>query len=190
MATNRPHDIDEAMHRRITTVIPYAAPDHSMRLRIWTSLLRTVARSAKENMKEDDSNDKRLLLSPDVDVTMLAMKYELTGGFIKNAILTAILSALSRQNGKTVSKDSYNQNLNDTVTQHLNMMKGGMDNGCIDTTTFAVDIHDTVLCQSDLVTGCKLQMRGAMNISPFEDKDIPDRCDCLIKGYSACICSI
>lgn len=92
----RPHDIDEAMHRRITTVIPYAAPDYSMRLRIWTSLLSTVASSAVDMpmnvnvngghdrgqngvLKADASLDGRLQLANDVDIASLAVKYELTG---------------------------------------------------------------------------------------------------------------
>ena len=39
----------------------------------------------------------QLKLSPDVDLAAIASKYELTGGFIKNAVLSALLSAISRQ---------------------------------------------------------------------------------------------
>lgn len=39
LATNRPYDIDEAMHRRITIVLEYREPDHLMRKKIWDTLL-------------------------------------------------------------------------------------------------------------------------------------------------------
>lgn len=39
---------------------------------------------------------KSLRLSSDVDVDSLAMKYELTGGFIKNAVISGLLFALHR----------------------------------------------------------------------------------------------
>lgn len=39
LATNLAHEIDEAMHRRITCVIEYRSPDHTMRRRIWENLL-------------------------------------------------------------------------------------------------------------------------------------------------------
>ena len=41
-----------------------------------------------------------LQLSSDVDIAALASKYELTGGFIKNAVLSALLSAISRSTDK------------------------------------------------------------------------------------------
>jgi hypothetical protein len=37
-------------------------------------------------------------LDENVDIKYLAVKYELSGGFIKNALLSAILSAISREN--------------------------------------------------------------------------------------------
>ncbi|PNH00617.1 hypothetical protein TSOC_013555, partial [Tetrabaena socialis] len=39
MATNRPHDIDEAMHRRITMAFEFRRPDHLQRLEIWRKQL-------------------------------------------------------------------------------------------------------------------------------------------------------
>lgn len=39
---------------------------------------------------------RRLQLAADVDVAGLAARYELTGGFIKNAVLSALLSAIGR----------------------------------------------------------------------------------------------
>lgn len=82
LATNRPYDLDEAMHRRITTVVEYRAPDHAMRKQIWTTLLETT----------------KIPVETDIDLDAIAVKYELTGGFIKNAVLSALLRAIARSN--------------------------------------------------------------------------------------------
>ena len=37
MATNRPFDLDEAMHRRITIALEFRQPDHLLRKAIWES---------------------------------------------------------------------------------------------------------------------------------------------------------
>eukprot|EP00026_Physarum_polycephalum_P001373 Phypoly_transcript_01374.p1 GENE.Phypoly_transcript_01374~~Phypoly_transcript_01374.p1 ORF type:complete len:556 (+),score=115.18 Phypoly_transcript_01374:1030-2697(+) len=79
LATNRPHDLDEAMHRRITLAIEFKKPDHLLRQEIWKSLL-----------------PKKIKLADDIDWKLLALKFELTGGFIKNAILSALSLAVSR----------------------------------------------------------------------------------------------
>ncbi|KAF0696031.1 Aste57867_13194 [Aphanomyces stellatus] len=79
LATNRPFDLDEAMHRRITAVFEYKAPDHIQRREIWRVLV----------------SDK-LKCDPNVDWEAIALKYELSGGFIKNAILSALLKAIGR----------------------------------------------------------------------------------------------
>ena len=46
LATNRPFDLDEAMHRRITAVYEYKPPDHLQRRRIWQLLARRVPAEA------------------------------------------------------------------------------------------------------------------------------------------------
>ncbi len=66
LATNRPFDLDEAMHRRITAVFEYKAPDHLQRREIWRVLL-------SDKLKTD----------PNIDWEAIALKYELSGGFIK-----------------------------------------------------------------------------------------------------------
>uniref|UniRef100_M4C0F6 AAA+ ATPase domain-containing protein n=1 Tax=Hyaloperonospora arabidopsidis (strain Emoy2) TaxID=559515 RepID=M4C0F6_HYAAE len=80
LATNRPFDLDEAMHRRITAVFEFKAPDHIQRRKIWDVLLLRGA----------------LQVEPSIDLDAIALKYELSGGFIKNAILSALLKAISR----------------------------------------------------------------------------------------------
>ena len=50
MATNRPYDLDEAMHRRIMIAIEFRQPDHLLRKAIWESHI-------PEQMKlADDAN--------------------------------------------------------------------------------------------------------------------------------------
>ena len=80
LATNRPADIDEAMHRRLTGVFELAAPNHKQRALIWTKLTAPAA----------------VPLAEDVDLEAIALKYELTGGFIRNAVLSALLRAVGR----------------------------------------------------------------------------------------------
>ncbi|KAI6657958.1 hypothetical protein LOD99_15675 [Oopsacas minuta] len=80
MATNRPYDLDEAMHRRITIALEFPKPDHILRKEIWGSHIPA-------SMK----------LADDVDLSELALRFELTGGFIKNSILSALSIAVSRE---------------------------------------------------------------------------------------------
>ncbi|CAL1132542.1 unnamed protein product [Cladocopium goreaui] len=81
LATNRPFDLDEAMYRRITSVFTFSKPDHLQRLEIWKLYTQTG-----------------VPLAPDIDWEKIAMKFALTGGYIKNAIVSALLLAISRNN--------------------------------------------------------------------------------------------
>lgn len=58
-----------------------------------------LANNSNSNSSSSDSVSG-LQLSSDVDIAALASKYELTGGFIKNAVLSALLSAISRSTDK------------------------------------------------------------------------------------------
>jgi SpoVK/Ycf46/Vps4 family AAA+-type ATPase len=197
MATNRPYEIDEAMHRRINMVLEFALPDFSMRKRIWDSILGSERVSASSTSattaaaaaasaavtsvqaalvpsaaspsvatsgtslavlpppqltssaattgsssfltaasgggKAGKAGSGSLPLAPDVNTSELALRYELTGGFIKNAVLSALLTALSR------------------------------------------DATAPLVSQADLICGCKLQMRGNLTERSFEDRVVPER---------------
>lgn len=85
LATNKPLDLDEAMHRRITSVYEFKAPDHCQRRMIWQSYASSS-----------------VPLHPDIPWDSIALKYELTGGFIKNAVLSALLRAVSRSSERPV----------------------------------------------------------------------------------------
>ncbi|RHY90810.1 hypothetical protein DYB37_007042 [Aphanomyces astaci] len=103
LATNRPFDLDEAMHRRITAVFEYKAPDHIQRREIWRVLV----------------SDK-LKCCPEIDWEAIALKYELSGGFIKNAILSALLKAIGRNSTDPVI------NHDDIVTGCALQMRGSL----------------------------------------------------------------
>jgi SpoVK/Ycf46/Vps4 family AAA+-type ATPase len=79
LATNHPFDLDEGMHRRITAVFDFKAPDHIPRRKIWQVL-------PNDSLKTVD----------DVDWDAVSLKYELISGSIKNAILSALLRTISR----------------------------------------------------------------------------------------------
>ena len=81
MATNLIGNIDAAFMRRITYVIHFPFPDAAMREEIYR---RTIPRQAP--------------LSEDIDWAFLAEKFELSGGHIKNIVLSAaFLAALEGQ---------------------------------------------------------------------------------------------
>ncbi|MCD8332642.1 MAG: ATP-binding protein, partial [Clostridiales bacterium] len=76
MATNLIGNIDAAFMRRITYVIHFPFPDAAMREEIYR---RTIPASAP--------------LEDDIDWTFLAEKFELSGGHIKNIVLSAAFLA-------------------------------------------------------------------------------------------------
>lgn len=77
LATNRPAEIDDALHRRISIVLEYAAPNAAQRRAIWATLTKKIATGP-------------------IDWDAIALKYELAGGFLKNALLSALLFAIHR----------------------------------------------------------------------------------------------
>lgn len=48
MATNRPYDLDEAMHRRIMIAIEFRQPDHLLRKAIWESHIPQAMQLAQD----------------------------------------------------------------------------------------------------------------------------------------------
>lgn len=79
MTTNRPEDLSPAMDRRITLKVPFQVPAPPLRRKIWELLL-----------------PKTIQLADDVDLDYLAKSYALAGGYIKNAVQTALNLALHR----------------------------------------------------------------------------------------------
>lgn len=93
-ATNLPEVLDEAFQRRVLVRLHFAEPDASNRAEIWRSLMPEQAPVAE-----------------DVDYELLGARYEITGGYIKNAILSAVATAVHRQEegeeGEGLIKMSY-----------------------------------------------------------------------------------
>jgi len=80
LATNRLQTLDEAMRRRIRKEIPFHRPGSRLRNQIWETHLPEGAE-----------------LGADVNLDVLADRYEGTGGLIKNAVLTAIDETADRE---------------------------------------------------------------------------------------------
>ncbi|KJE90794.1 hypothetical protein CAOG_02039 [Capsaspora owczarzaki ATCC 30864] len=79
MATNRPVDIDEAMHRRITLAIEFQPPTNKLREQIWKAHVPNTG-----------------VFDSSIDWHYLAAKYELVGGLIRNSVLSALSFAVAR----------------------------------------------------------------------------------------------
>lgn len=80
LATNRPFDLDEAMYRRISEVFEFKRPNYLERLEIWKIV------TSHDTIPCEES----------IDWESIALQYELTGGFIKNAVIAALLDAVGR----------------------------------------------------------------------------------------------
>jgi hypothetical protein len=76
LATNLGRNIDEAFARRMFDTIEFPLPEPPYRERIWRAMLATGAP-----------------LSSDVDVPFLSRHFELSGGNIRNVVLTAAFTA-------------------------------------------------------------------------------------------------
>lgn len=76
LASNYLQNIDEAFMRRINFIIKYPFPDQAHRLQIWNSLFPKTAP-----------------LDRDLDTSFLAEKLELTGGQIKNIVVSSAFLA-------------------------------------------------------------------------------------------------
>ncbi len=80
LATNMAQALDEALQRRTLASFHFGAPSPTARAEIWRKHLPA-----------------KLPLDADVDVEALARAFELTGGYIKNAVLAAVSHAVAEQ---------------------------------------------------------------------------------------------
>jgi SpoVK/Ycf46/Vps4 family AAA+-type ATPase len=76
LTTNLEGSIDEAFRRRLSARVAFPMPEAEERLRLWQALVPAKAAVAK-----------------DVDFETLAERYEMSGGYIRNAILRAAFLA-------------------------------------------------------------------------------------------------
>jgi len=145
LATNRANEIDEAMHRRITLAVEFTKPDHLLREQIWTG-----------------QRPPRLSLAADVDIPALARKYELTGGYIKNAWLAAIGFAVGRRNAASFPGSSGDDDDDGPEAKRARSSSG-----------VANSRPPLAVTQADLVAGASQQLRGHLKAAEFDRKVVP-----------------
>lgn len=88
LATNLKANIDEAFARRFQSLVYFAMPDAEQRLILWQGALNGGSR-----------------LADDVDLKMLADRYELSGGAITNVVRYGAISALKLERHKICQSD-------------------------------------------------------------------------------------
>ena len=132
LATNRPFDLDEAMYRRIHLAVEFPAPDVHLREQIW-----------RQHVPE------QVQLADDVDLYALSTEYELTGGFIRNAVLTALKNGLLRRNKSNVSENEKKEQKKEQVPLRLT--------------------------QQDLRSACRQCIVGQLQLTGFSRRVIPTK---------------
>jgi SpoVK/Ycf46/Vps4 family AAA+-type ATPase len=103
LATNRPQELDEAIRRRISLAIEFRKPNPKMREELWKTLKPSAAQ-----------------LDDNVCLGMLAKKYELTGGHIKNAWFQS-LCIISQQGRDKITQEDLMQAASEQVTEQLSV---------------------------------------------------------------------
>ena len=86
LATNLRANLDEAFTRRLQFAVDFPSPEEADRLRIWQTLFPAEVPRA-----------------PELDFQMLARRFKLAGGSIRNVIVSAAYAAAS--NGNTVTME-------------------------------------------------------------------------------------
>lgn len=87
LATNLEQGLDDAFKRRIRFLIHFEIPDAAERERLWRSMLPAQAPHAD-----------------DIDWERLASQFEITGAYIKRAVLRAALAAASRTANRSITQ--------------------------------------------------------------------------------------
>ena len=87
LATNHHERLDHQLDRRVLLRIQLEVPTPVMREKIWRQLVGA-----------------KVPLADDVDLSSLAKRYELSGGYIKSAVLYAVSKAVARGESSTLSK--------------------------------------------------------------------------------------
>ena len=92
LATNYKHNIDPAFFRRMKYIVEFQFPNPDTREMLWRTTI-----------------PKTTPLAEDVDIRVLAEKFEFAGGNIKNCILNAAFLAAADGDGKEVHMKHYLQ---------------------------------------------------------------------------------
>src|SRR5690606_24206058 len=88
LATNLKANIDNAFARRFQSSVHFSLPDQEQRLKLWQGMFSNA-----------------MLLSADVDLTLLSEKYALSGGAITNAVRYAAIQAVRMGREEIVHSD-------------------------------------------------------------------------------------
>ena len=125
LATNKPLDIDEAMHRRISKVYYFLPPNYQQRSRLWDTFKKTGL-SFQEGIDWASISLKHVpppaALSHCECRVLIIARYELTGGFIKNAIMSALMQACARDiESPVISQDDVVQGCSMQMRGYLQM---------------------------------------------------------------------
>lgn len=100
-ATNATFAIDEALRRRINHIQHFKDPGPELRKKIW-----------------DVHLPKKVQVSNDLDLEKLAMRYEINGGLIKNAVFSSITHAVA---------DSTEENDDEEIILRMKHLENGAD---------------------------------------------------------------
>lgn len=148
LATNRPADLDAAMHRRISLAMSFPPPSHLLRSEIWKC-------HVPSGIKIHD----------DVNFDVLAMDFELTGGFIKNAFLQALSFAVDRvsktQREDTSSRSAARGSDVDVDEDHEVIVTSAEMESQAQKRIEGI-LENVVITSNDLRRACKLQIRSAL----------------------------
>lgn len=86
LATNLEQGLDEAFKRRVRFSIAFEIPDEEVRRTLWRSMF-----------------PPQTPLAPDIDWNLIAKKFEMSGGYIKKAVLRAALLAVETKRAITTA---------------------------------------------------------------------------------------
>jgi SpoVK/Ycf46/Vps4 family AAA+-type ATPase len=90
LATNLPERLDPALDRRVRVRVDFAAPDALARGMLWRLHL-----------------PPRATLALDVDVDALARRFDLVGGYIRNAVLNAVSAAVGEDPAAPILRQAH-----------------------------------------------------------------------------------
>lgn len=109
LATNLPQSLDEALDRRVLIKQHFPEPNREARRDLWQRHL------------PEEAN-----IAPDVDLEILADRYDMSGGYIKNAVLMALASAVHESKDTQVCIEMRNleQAAQDQLKRPTNDMAG------------------------------------------------------------------
>jgi hypothetical protein len=152
LATNRPMDLDEAMHRRITLAVEFSKPDLLLRERIWRSMA-----------------PPKLSLAADVDFMALARKFELSGGYAD--------PARARPPPRSQTRAERPRPCGAHALRGVRGLRSFIKNAWLTALSIAIarEGASCQLTQEDLAAGASHQLRGRLAMSNFDRGIVPQR---------------